>query len=98
MKLWTCITCGAVERLNHYPDCCSSCGGAMESEEGRASFAEEQQVPFEVYLGASEGDPRSTIELWHLGAPLGPVSQDRLDDLMLQNRHEQLLALFGEAA
>jgi len=97
MKLWTCITCGAVERLTFYPDCCSSCGGAMESEEGRTTFAEAPEIPFEVYHAASNGDAGATVSLRMLDAPKDTYSQDRIDELLLRNRHEQLMSLFEAA-
>ncbi|MFC3074956.1 hypothetical protein [Shinella pollutisoli] len=98
MTLWTCIHCGAVERLTFFPDGCSSCGGPMESEDRRTTFAEEPEIPFEVYHLAAEGDAAATIDLWHAGAPRSAYRQDVLDELLLRNRHEQLVALFGEVA
>jgi hypothetical protein len=98
MKLWTCTSCGAVERLSFHPDACSSCGGQLEAEDGRiASFAE-PEIPSELFAAAAEGDEAATVELWTRGAPRGCYSGELLDALMLRNRREQLLSLFGQAA
>lgn len=98
-KRWTCINCGAVERLTFYPDCCSFCGGAMECDDGRSTLdAGEPEIPFEVYNAAANGDEEATVMLWMDGAPKGTYRQDVLADLLLRNGHEQLMSLFAEAA
>lgn len=98
MKRWTCTHCGAVERLTFYPDACSSCGGPMVSDDERSTARAEPEIPFDVYQGAADGYADATIEMWHLGAPRGTYSQQVLDTLILQNRHEQLVSLYREAA
>lgn len=42
MKIWTCTSCGANERLNTFPDGCSVCGGQLETQDDRhiAGFRE----------------------------------------------------------
>lgn len=96
---WTCIRCGAVERLHIFPDCCSSCGGAMTSEDGRSTAAAGSgpEIPFEIHSAAADGDRAAVVELWQLGAPACTYRRDAIDDLLLLNRVDMLMAVFGSA-
>ncbi|AAL49616.1 unknown [Sinorhizobium phage PBC5] len=97
MRRWSCINCGATERLTFYPDCCSSCGSAMVDDEGRSTLAVEPEVPSELYHAAHDGDRAAIVELWHAGALDSSVGALRglLDDMLLENRIDMMMQVFS---
>lgn len=101
MRRWTCINCGAVERLTFYPDGCSSCGSTMVDDEGRSTLtANSVDIPFDDYLSAGEFDRAAIVELWHAGVldqSTAAVSALRsvLDDMLLENRIDMMMHVFS---
>lgn len=107
MRRWTCISCGAVERLTITPDCCSSCGGSMTDDEGRSTLSSDWLSPEEleahyqdmdrIYeeFAAEQGDPESVIRVWQRGNPLTRDQQDIVDAAMRQNAMEMALQCLG---
>ena len=98
MRSWTCIKCGATERLSFFPDCCSSCGGSMVDDEGRSTLrADNGEMPSEVYQAAVEGDRAAIVELWHAGALDNSLNSLRclLDDMLLENRIDMMMQVFS---
>ncbi|MCA1490121.1 hypothetical protein I6F11_04205 [Ensifer sp. NBAIM29] len=98
MRNWTCISCGAVERLTFYPDCCSSCGSSMVDDDGRSTLtADVHDIPGDLYTAAAEGDRAAIIDLWHAGALDKSLSGLRnvLDEMLLQNRIDMMMHVFS---
>lgn len=101
MMMWTCTNCGAVERLTFYPDCCSSCGGAMICDDGRTTnCANEYQTDqdYDLLDAAAEGDPAANVILWQERAPTYVYSPEMIANLALQNRIDMMQAIYGAAA
>ncbi|KIP99097.1 hypothetical protein RU07_20755 [Agrobacterium tumefaciens] len=101
MMMWTCTNCGAVERLTIYPDCCSSCGGAMICDDGRTTHgANDADITecHELLDAAGEGDATAHVILWQERAPTYYYSPEMIADLALQNRIDMMQAIYGVAA
>lgn len=114
MKIWTCTTCGATERLTTLPDGCSVCGGQMETQDDRriggfcegATFyhnmaeiepwAERAIEQFETEIKA--GDVASTIRLWQAGCELSIEQQAIIDQVLAENRVDQITRIHDRAA
>lgn len=97
MTLWICTTCGAAEHLTFYPDCCSCCGGGMETQDGRfTSTRDDDEALFEA--AAVHGDETAIVLLWHRGHPLTPGQRHVLDDLRLSESIAALTAVYGGLA
>ncbi|MBO3760382.1 hypothetical protein [Ciceribacter sp. L1K22] len=79
MTLWTCTSCGAVERLTVIPDFCSFCGGTMETQDGRLTYPQRDDGVAAVLSEAHSGDVAAIIALWHDGHPLTSSMQEMLD-------------------
>lgn len=98
MALWICTCCGATELLTFIPDGCSSCGGAMETQDGRSTAAAEDMPHHDMETGAHAGDPAAIIALWQEGRPLTSTMRARLDELLLANRLGLISAVYGAEA
>jgi hypothetical protein len=97
-SLWTCNTCGASERLTVTPDCCSSCGGMMETQDGRSTYAgSSDQLNFICSMmgGADAGDLAAIIALWQAGYALPEPQRAILDNLLLANRVELMSSSYS---
>jgi hypothetical protein len=105
MRLWTCICCGNVERLTFYPDACSSCGGAMTTEEDLSTVSNDVLPPTELEAhyaaqelaydedAAAEGDTAAVIRLWHRGRALTLAQRSVIDDVLHRNAVSMLFQL-----
>ncbi len=103
MTIWTCNICGCVERLNFMPDCCSLCGGTLETQDGRSTaardFSEYEEAHCEAMEAAMRGetaDPAEIISLWHDGQVLTSPQQAILDDLLHANRITLMAAVYAD--
>lgn len=105
MALWICTACGSAENLTFYPDCCSSCGGSMETQDGRntlsAGLGEEADYWERLESAWNDGpneDEAAIIRMWQRGRPLSNAQQRVLDDLRLTNSITAIGAIFGGVA
>lgn len=98
MAIWTCTSCGATERLNFVPDCCSICRGMMETQGGRTTLALGEDGTGVAYSEAVEGDESAIVALWQMGERLSSSMSMTLDDLLLVNRVAMLSAVYREKA
>ncbi|WP_331373803.1 hypothetical protein [Sinorhizobium chiapasense] len=102
MALWTCISCGATERLTFYPDCCSSCGGSLTDESHRTLVDDDEDLPAALYHDAEMGDRAAIVALWQAGAldwsyPSASIETMRsvIDDMLLENRVSVMMAVYS---
>jgi len=99
MILWNCTNCGAGECLTFIPDCCSSCGGPMETQDGRSTLGSLETDPdWEMEICAYNGEPDAIIAMWQSGRPLTLAMQSVLDDMLLANRIELITEVYRDAA
>lgn len=98
MVSWTCTCCGAVERLTFTPDGCSSCGGTMETQDGRSTAAVESDADWQLRIDAWWGDPAAIVALWKSGQPLTSDMQCKIDEMLAANRTHMLGEIYREAA
>lgn len=102
MAIWTCTDCGASERLNFTPDCCSFCRGMMESQDGRTTAGiegGEAAANEAIRCEAEYGCESSIIALWQMGERLSSAMSMTIDEMLVHNRVAMLEAVYrGEAA
>jgi hypothetical protein len=96
-KHWTCTNCGNVEELTFYPDCCSFCGGSMETQDGRSTVSSDFHCNNDVLAAAYEGDASAVVTLWfedELPSSMRPT----IDEMLAANRLHMLETIYGVAA
>lgn len=114
MKLWTCTSCGAVERLHTIPTGCSVCGGQMETQDDRlvigfcegavryAAFTPVEswakQAIADFEAEMAADDLAAAIGLWQSGKDLTDAQQSVLDDALTANRVGLILRVYEKAA
>lgn len=98
MTFWTCNTCGNVERLTIHPDCCSLCGGTMETQDGRSTAGTAYECLDAIRSDARYGDEGAIVWLWQEGESLSASMQDTVDGLSLLNRIALMEAVFSAEA
>ncbi len=97
MALWICNNCGAAEHLTYFPDCCSSCGGSMETQDGRSTVSSDFNGNNDVLIAAYGGDASAVVTLWfenELPSSMRPT----IDEMLAANRLRMLETIYGVAA
>jgi hypothetical protein len=64
MIKWTCVYCGSVEQLHFLPDRCSSCGGPMETQDGRSTASGFCEDVTNLYAQRGELAEQLRLENW----------------------------------
>ncbi len=98
MKLFICPACGDPLRSNLLWPQCSFCSVPAQSVEDRDVLTEQEPedfTPIDAKLGFEEG----SVLLWQReGRARFPRQNDTIDRLLVENRHEQLMRLYGASA